>query len=266
MLIGISRADLRFFHNLGTACDSKQHPISMSISINSIVEANQPLVRQRQAEIQFDIDAEGKRILIQKTSRFYAKRLIDKAEIADIILTSFVVIEKMSKLSECQWTAIELYEGLYSGVRYYENSFNVDLRNWFNNEANSNPEFKDELSEKFPATFKAIDGHYVRSEGEQTIDNFLFRNGIIHAYEKRLPGDKCVYCDFYIPPGDKIDEPVYIEYWGVENDEAYLERKKTKLEIYKREHLQLIEITRNELENLKTYLTEKLMLFHFHFA
>ena len=238
----------------------------MSISINSIREANRPLFRQRQAEIQFDIDWDGKRILIEKISRFYAKRLLDKTEIVDIIITSFVVIEKMSNLGECQWTAIELYEGLYNSIGYYENSFHIDLGKVLDSERDRHRGLKDELNEKFPAAFKAIDGHYVRSEAEQTIDNFLFRNGIIHAYEKRLPGDKSCYCDFYIPPRNELDQPIYIEYWGVENDETYLETMKTKLEIYRREGLQLIEITKNELENLKTYLIEKLNMFHFQFA
>src|SRR5689334_9843086 len=106
--------------------------------------------------------------------------------------------------------------------------------------------FKDDLNERFPATFKAIDGHYVRSEAEQTIDDFLFRNGVLHAYEKRLPGEKCVYCGFYIPPGNNR-QPVYIEYWGLENDQ-YRARKRSKLEVYRREQLQLIEITRNRSE------------------
>jgi hypothetical protein len=121
-------------------------------------------------------------------------------------------------------------------------------------------EFKDDPNEKLPATFKAMDGHYVRSEAEQTIDNFLFRNGVIHAYEKRLPGDKCFYCGFYIPPGTN-NQPVYIEYWGLEEDK-YMARKKSKLEIYRRERLQLIEITKDNLKNLKDYLTEKLRFFH----
>jgi len=121
-------------------------------------------------------------------------------------------------------------------------------------------EFKDDPNEKLPAPFKAMDGHYVRSEAEQTIDNFLFRNGVIHAYEKRLPGDKCLYCGFYIPPGTN-NQPVYIEYWGLEEDK-YMARKKSKLEIYRREQLQLIEITKDNLKNLKDYLTEKLRLFH----
>jgi hypothetical protein len=238
----------------------------MSISINSIREANRPLFRQRHAEIQFDTDWEGKRILIEKTSRFYAKRVLDKTEIVDITITSFVVIEKMLKLEQCQWTTMELYEGLYNSIGYYENSFHIDLGKVLDSEGDRNLGSKDDPSQKFPAAFKAIDGHYVRSEAEQTIDNFLFRNGIIHAYEKRLPGDRSLYCDFYIPPRNEIDQPIYIEYWGVENDETYLETMKTKLEIYRREGLQLIEITKNELENLKTYLIGKLNMFHFHFA
>jgi len=234
----------------------------MSISISSILETYQPLLEERQAEVQFEIDIQGKRILNKKTSRFYIKRSLSKAEIVDIVLTSFVVIEKMSKLKRCIWTMTELGERLYNSIDYYENYFNIDISKFLDNEEESKKEFKEDLNEKFPTTFKAIDGHYVRSEAEQTIDNFLFRNGIIHAYEKRLPGDKCFYCDFYIPPRNKITQSIYIEYWGMENDETYLERKNTKLEIYKREQLQLIEITKNNLKNLRAYLTEKLRLFH----
>ena len=234
----------------------------MSISISSILETYRPLVKTRQAEVQFEIDLQGKRILNKKTSRFYIKRSLSKAEIVDIVVTSFVVIEKMSKLKRCIWTMTELGERLYNSIDYYENYFNIDISKFLDNEEEIKKEFKEDLNEKFPATFKAIDGHYVRSEAEQTIDNFLFRNGIIHAYEKRLPGDKCFYCDFYIPPRNKITQSIYIEYWGMENDETYLERKNTKLEIYKREQLQLIEITKNNLKNLRAYLTEKLRLFH----
>jgi len=234
----------------------------MSISISSILETYQPLLEERQAEVQFEIDIQGKRILNKKTSRFYIKRSLSKSEIVDIVVTSFVVIEKMSKLKRCIWTMTELGERLYNSIDYYENYFNIDISKFLDNEEEIKKEFKEDLNEKFPATFKAIDGHYVRSEAEQTIDNFLFRNGIIHAYEKRLPGDKCFYCDFYIPPRNKITQSIYIEYWGMENDETYLERKNTKLEIYKREQLQLIEITKNNLKNLRAYLAEKLRLFH----
>jgi hypothetical protein len=235
----------------------------MGISINSILETNRPLLRVRETEVHFEIDLQGKRILNKRTSRFYKKRRLGKAEIIDIIVTSVVVIEKMSKLKRCSWTITELCELLYSAIQYYENYFKLDLNDLLNNDVSDQKEFKKDLNEKFSNAFKfkTIDGHYVRSEDEQTIDNFLFRNGVIHAYEKRLPGDKCFYCDFYIPP-QNTNQPIYIEYWGMENDENYSEIMKKKLEIYKREQLQLIEITKNNLKDLKAYLTEKFRLFH----
>jgi len=240
----------------------RHHSISMSISVNSILETNRPLLWDREREIQFELDLQGRRILNKKTSRFYKKRLLSKAEIVDIVVTSVVVIEKMSKLKRCAWTITELCELLYNSIGHYENYFKIDVVELLHSEADSKIAFKEDLNE-IAATlkFKTIDGHYVRSEAEQTIDNFLFRNGVIHAYEKRLPGEKCFYCDFYIPPQSK-NQPVYIEYWGTENDDSYSETMKTKLDIYKREQLQLIEITRNNLKNLRAYLTEKLRLFH----
>lgn len=44
---------------------------------------------------------------------------------------------------------------------------------------------------------------------------------IVHAYERKLPIEEEVYCDFYLPNGK-----VYIEFWGLESDERYIQRKK----------------------------------------
>lgn len=43
------------------------------------------------------------------------------------------------------------------------------------------------------------------------------------AYEKRVPIKEDIYCDFYIPKGK-----IYIEFWGLKDDEAYLEREKDR--------------------------------------
>lgn len=230
----------------------------MSISISSILESHQPLLKERQQEVQFDIDLQGKRILDKITSRFYRKRPLSNAAVIDIIITSVVTIEKMSKLKRCSWTIAELCELLYNGVDYYENYFKIDINELLSDGSENAREFRKDLSDKISVTpqFKTMDGHYVHSEAEQAIDNFLFRSGIIHAYEKRLPGDSCFYCDFYIPPQD-TNQPVYIEYW----DEPHSETMNRKLEIYNRERLQLIEITKTNLKNLKAYLGEKLRLF-----
>src|SRR5215470_16948765 len=101
--------------------------MSMNISINSVLESNRPLLREREAEIQFEIDLQGKRVLDKKVTRFYKKRPLSKPEIVDIIVTSVVVIEKMSKLKRCAWTITELCELLYNGVKFHENYFKIDV-------------------------------------------------------------------------------------------------------------------------------------------
>jgi hypothetical protein len=120
---------------------------------------------------------------------------------------------------------------------------------------------KDNFREKFEAKHRTIDGHYVRSKAEVLIDNWLYQYGLIHAYERKLPIDEDVYCDFYIPSGNGRSQAVYIEYWGMENDPKYLERKNKKLEIYKRESLHLIELNDADLQNIDDILAKKLRQF-----
>ncbi|MBL0062947.1 MAG: hypothetical protein IPP40_16030 [bacterium] len=91
--------------------------------------------------------------------------------------------------------------------------------------------------EKFPAKLRSTDGHMVRSRGELIIDNYLYNSQIIHAYERKVPIDEELYCDFYLPTGK-----VYIEYWGLEEDSAYAKRKEKKLALYKANNLNLIEL------------------------
>lgn len=120
---------------------------------------------------------------------------------------------------------------------------------------------KDNFREKFVATNRTIDGHYVRSKAEMLIDNWLYQYGLVHAYERKLPIDEDVYCDFYIPSGNGRPQAVYIEFWGLENDPKYTERKNKKIEIYKREGLSLIELTDADLQNIDDILAKKLRQF-----
>ena len=48
------------------------------------------------------------------------------------------------------------------------------------------PDQKD-FREKFPAKYRATDGHLVRSRAEMLIDNWLYMSGIVHAVERKLP-------------------------------------------------------------------------------
>lgn len=114
----------------------------------------------------------------------------------------------------------------------------------------------DNFREKFPATFRTKDGHWVRSRAEVIIDNALYDYKLAHAYERKLPIEEDLYSDFFIPT-----ENVYIEYWGMENDPKYLERKTIKLEIYKKYDFKLIELTDEDISNLDDHLPKKLLKF-----
>ncbi|CAM3695011.1 glycerol kinase [Parendozoicomonas haliclonae] len=108
--------------------------------------------------------------------------------------------------------------------------------------------------DQFPATLRTTDGHMVRSKAEMLIDNWLYMAEIVHAYERKLPIEEEMYCDFYIPTGK-----VYIEYWGYENDARYLERKKQKLALYKKYGFKLIELNDDDVKNLDDVLPRMLL-------
>jgi len=108
--------------------------------------------------------------------------------------------------------------------------------------------------DKFPATHRTSDGHNVRSRAEVIIDNYLYNNQIIHAYERKVPIDEEMYADFYIPMGKKV----YIEFWGKEGDEQYDIRKNKKIEIYKKNGLNLIELNDEDLTKIDDVLPGRL--------
>lgn len=110
--------------------------------------------------------------------------------------------------------------------------------------------------DKFEAKHRTKDGHFVRSRAEVIIDDTLYDYGLVHAYEKKVPIEEELYTDFYLPNGK-----VYIEYWGLENDQKYLDRKKKKLEIYKKYDLKLIELNDEDIFSLDDHLPKKLLKF-----
>jgi len=115
----------------------------------------------------------------------------------------------------------------------------------------------DGFREKFPATLRTRDGHMVRSRAEVIIDNALYEYKLVHAYERNLPIEEELYSDFFIPT-----ENVYIEFWGLESDPKYAERKKAKIEIYKKYDFKLIELGDADIANLDDYLPKKLLKFN----
>jgi len=109
---------------------------------------------------------------------------------------------------------------------------------------------------KFPASFITEDGHRVRSKAEQIIDNWLYHKGIVHAYERRVPIEEEVYCDFFIPIGQKV----WIEFWGID-EEKYEKRKKLKKKFYEKYKKNLIELNDKDIERLDDVMPIKLRPF-----
>ncbi|MCA9487379.1 MAG: hypothetical protein KC516_00275 [Nanoarchaeota archaeon] len=115
---------------------------------------------------------------------------------------------------------------------------------------------EEDFRNKFPATYITEDGHRVRSKAEQIIDNWLYHKGIVHSYERRVPIEEEVYCDFFIPLGEKV----WIEFWGSE-EEKYLKRKRLKKSYYAKYKKNLIELDDKDIEKLDDILPIKLRPF-----
>lgn len=110
------------------------------------------------------------------------------------------------------------------------------------------------LSEQIEAKYQTTDGHFVRSKAQMLIDNWLYMAEIVHAYERRLPIEESVYCDFYIPTGK-----VYIEYWGYDTDLKNLARKEKKRAVYDKHGFKLIELSDADVKNLDDILPRLLL-------
>ncbi len=110
---------------------------------------------------------------------------------------------------------------------------------------------------KYPADFICEDGHRVRSLSEQTIDNWLFRHKIIHAYEPVVPIPEQLIPDFMVHTED--GGSVYIEFWGMIDDPLYKERMSKKCQVYAQRNFPLIELRPEDLRNLDFEFQKKLL-------
>lgn len=108
--------------------------------------------------------------------------------------------------------------------------------------------------DRFPAQCRAADGHFVRSRAEMLIDNWLYMAEIVHAYERKLPIEEDVFCDFYLPAGK-----VYLEFWGMENDLHYADRMRAKKTVYAKYGFNLIELHDADVQNLDDILPARLL-------
>ena len=109
---------------------------------------------------------------------------------------------------------------------------------------------------KLDAKFKTTDGHLVQSKAECLIDNWLYMAEIVHAYQRKLPIEENVLCDFYLPTGK-----VYIEYWSDNLDLKSLAHKEKKLAVYQKHGFRLIQLNNKDVQNLDDVLPRLLLKF-----
>ena len=114
----------------------------------------------------------------------------------------------------------------------------------------------DAFRRKYPAKYRTQDGHMVRSRAEAMIDDYLYQNRIVHAYERRLPIEEDLLCNFYLP-----EQKVYIEFWGMESDPRYRERKAAKQAVYEKNGFRLVELGDEDVQSLDDTLPRKLLAF-----
>jgi len=109
-----------------------------------------------------------------------------------------------------------------------------------------------DIRKQWEAKERCTDGHYVRSRAEVIIDNYLFNNRHVHAYEKKvfLPNnpDEILLSDFFIPTHN-----VYIEFWGL-NTERYKDNRERKTKLYENNKIDVIHLTDKEIKILDDIL------------
>ncbi len=110
--------------------------------------------------------------------------------------------------------------------------------------------------EERPRTIQAEDTHLLRSSGEVRIDDWFHRNRDRigeHEVEKRVPvNNRLMYCDWFLPRWN-----IYVEYWGMMNEEWYRETRKVKERLYRQANMALRSIEPEDMRNLNEILRYK---------
>ena len=111
------------------------------------------------------------------------------------------------------------------------------------------------LESEYSSDLICDDGHMVKSPYEKIIDNWLFSEGIKHAYEAKLDIDEThdITPDFYIPEYNGIKN-IYIEFWGYGDSNVKYQRiKEYKMSIYpelvKRDNIAVVYLCKAEVDN-----------------
>lgn len=177
----------------------------------------------------------------------YAMRIFDENKIYYQELTMCAISDILNNFYNDDGIQLRLKKDIKSINDNLSNK-NKKLSNSIK-EQNKIEELKIESDKEKAKIKKAQDGHFVESEYEIKVDDMLFTNNILHAYNIKVDEitERSVYCDWYIPV--LLNKGIYIELWGVKGEEKYNKNKNEKIELYKKHNLPLIQIEYDELRD-----------------
>lgn len=103
------------------------------------------------------------------------------------------------------------------------------------------------------SAFDARDGHCFRSRYELLVCDWLYFAGVAHACHYRLPLAQEYRADFWLPAAH-----VYIEVGGDEKDAGAIAATMERVELYRRQQWNFVEVHAEHFEHLDDYLTREL--------
>ncbi len=110
----------------------------------------------------------------------------------------------------------------------------------------------------YPANIRCKDGHYVRSRAEKIIDDWLYDNDYLHVYEKQVYSLEGEEEQIFIPDFYLKKEDLYIEFWGLENNQNYLRKKEEKIDFYKANEITFISLEDAHVEHIDDILPREI--------
>lgn len=181
----------------------------------------------------------------------YCYKINNKQELEDKLKKLFVIANGLSLFVNTKYEN-EVIDVIEDIKRKFQKRNKSENYNKNSNLSEINIALKTDLRNNWKKEHLCEDGHYVRSLSEMLIDNWLYNHNYVHAYEKlvfmKSDPNANILSDFYIPKGD-----IYIEFWGL-NDEQYLKRKKEKIKLYDKNHINRIDLTENDIKRLNDIL------------
>lgn len=204
----------------------------------------------RRIKNDFDHNRDRKKILNHYNSlKESSLECKNKENLTDNICIMFALAEELNDI----YKNVYLLSKVPKDIMQIINNFDS-----INKASNKKDTFNDiDFRKKWPAEHQCEDGHYVRSLSEMLIDNWLYNHGYIHAYEKSVymetNEDAIVLSDFYLPTAD-----LYIEFWGIEDDERYEKRKETKIKLYNENNILLENLYEKDIKRLNDIMPRML--------